>query len=58
MNPRKRMFNNDKNVHMRNQIFIFGSEVEKEQANKNYLYQSEYHRTYEEASKLVINGEG
>lgn len=59
MNPRKRMFPSDKNVHMRNQIFIFGSEVEKQQELRDHQhFVSEYHRTYEESSKLVQNGEG
>jgi hypothetical protein len=66
MNPRKRMYPGEKNIHMKNQIFIMGSQVERlnegydrssEINGFNSQYKSEYHRTVEEAAKLMATGE-
>jgi hypothetical protein len=74
------MFAGDQNLHMRNQIQIFGSQVEAEEKRKEAEklskmmassknnqtpqksggannFKSEYNRTYEEAMKIVQNGE-
>ena len=34
LNPKKRMFFGDQNLHMRNQIHLFGSQVEAEEKQK------------------------
>lgn len=69
MNPRKRMYPGEKNVHMKNQIFILGSHLEsqrgKEQRNNmltpnsrnRQTYVSEYHRTVDESGKMMSTGE-
>jgi hypothetical protein len=68
MNPRKRMYPGEKNIHMKNQIFILGSKVEAQTYDhdeeghltphsRNQQYLSEYHRTVEESAKLMATGE-
>lgn len=64
------MYPGEKNVHMKNQIYILGSKVEMDQPDldiaghhlhspnsRNQRYISEYHRTVEEAAKMMATGE-
>ena len=53
------MFLNDRNLHTRNQIYIFGSRrdgSEPEQSGRQH-FATEYNRTYEESLKKVQTGE-
>ena len=55
MNPRKKMFQDNKHYHTRNQIYIFGSKADDpaQEQNEGQHFMSEYNRTYEESCKKV-----
>ena len=52
------MFSNEKNIHMKNQIFVLGSQASPQEESRNDTrYLSEYHWTMEEAARKITTGE-